>query len=126
MINVIVLQGRLTADPKPLSIGKSGAAKFSLASDQYGDKPAMFIDVTCWGKMSETVVAHLGKGSMVAVTGSLAFSTWTDAQGQPHKSFSINASNVAFLGTRPAAQRGEAVETPENDDVGIDDPFADQ
>lgn len=73
MINLLVLQGRLTKD----FTNKNGNAYSCLAVDTYkGD--TMFIDIAVFGKSAEYCFNYLTKGSSVLVEGSLNINEYQD------------------------------------------------
>ena len=62
--------GRLGKDPV-LEVTPNGKphTKFSLAVDQGKDQPTMWLNVTCWDKLAETVEKYAHKGMQVFVQG---------------------------------------------------------
>lgn len=98
--------GNLTANPD-LSYTPAGVpnCKFSLAvSNQYKDKTGkkinkpMFIDVTIWNKLAETVALYCTKGKQVMVIGRLELQEWEDQQKQKHRKHALAGLQVIFLG----------------------------
>ena len=49
-----------------------------------------------FGKQAETVATYKGKGDEVYVTGSLAYSEWTDGTGAKRSSLKVRADRVEF------------------------------
>ena len=78
MINVVVLMGRLVADPE-LKQTPSGVSvtSFRIAVDrnfsnkQTGERQADFINVVAWRSTAEFVCKYFRQGSMIALEGSL-------------------------------------------------------
>ena len=103
MVNVVVLAGRLVADVevKKTSSGSSVAgvrlAVDRIRKDDQGNKITDFFDVTLWGKSAEFAGQYLGKGRLVAVTGSLQVRSWTDKDGQKHSRVEVNADTIRAL-----------------------------
>lgn len=60
----------------------------------------LFINVTCWEKLGETVAERLRKGDKVVVHGSLRQESWTDAEGVKATRMTIRAVNVEFMSSR--------------------------
>jgi len=100
-LNVVVMSGRLGADPK-MRYAPSGSAvvNFRLATKVAQDKTLWF-DVTVWGKQAESVNQYLSKGSPVAVNGRFDEDEWEDQNGNMRKSLRIIANDVRFLGPKP-------------------------
>lgn len=103
MLNRIVLIGRLTRDPE-LRYTPAGHAvcSFSLAVDRGfrdadGNKQTDFIEIVAWRKLAETVTAHLQKGRLVAVQGSLQVRSYETQDGQKRKAAEVVADDVRFL-----------------------------
>lgn len=91
MLNMVVLQGRLTADPelRRTSTGKA-VASFGIAcnrdySEPDGTKATDFVDGVCWGKTAETFCQYFHKGGMVLAAGSLRTRTYQDKNGNNRK-----------------------------------------
>lgn len=120
MLNSIILIGRLVRDPEP-RYTPSGVAvtRFTLAVDRPfksadGEKQTDFIDVVTWRKQAENCANYIGKGSLVAVEGSLQINTYTDKEGNKRKTADVNANNVRFL-DKKKEQQGDAFEPQKND-----------
>lgn len=106
-MNQVQLIGRLTRDVELRYIAGSGqaVANFSLAIDRdYLDKDGKratdFIDIQAWGKSAENCANYIGKGSLVAVRGSIRVDIYQNQQGENRRSFRINADRVQFLNSR--------------------------
>lgn len=101
--------GNLGADPT-LRKSKSGhsVANISVAIDtrfkrtlpngntERVSKPT-WVPVVAWGPLAETVHSFLKKGSQVAVTGSIEFRTYEDAEGVSHRTCELKADDIKFL-----------------------------
>ena len=75
MLNVVVLMGRLVADPqlRQTTTGKN-VASFRVACDRgrrdaNGQNQADFFDVVAWDRSAEFVCRYFQKGSMIAIDG---------------------------------------------------------
>ena len=105
MLNVVVLQGRMTRDPE-LRHTQAGKAvtSFSLAVERdfksNGEKGTDFIDVVAWGQTAEFVCSYLGKGRMIGVTGRLQVREWQDRDGNRRRSAEVQADRVYFLDSK--------------------------
>lgn len=105
-LNEVRLIGRLTRDPELRSTaGGQTICTFGLATGrrykgQDGEmrEETTFVDVTCWGKLAETVPRYMKKGSQLFVGGRLKFDSWEDKQsGQKRSKLSVTAENIQFL-----------------------------
>jgi single-strand DNA-binding protein len=104
-MNHVVLVGRLTRDPELRYIQGSGTpvANFAIAVDREfsgkdGKKETDFIDIQVWGKSAENCANYIGKGSMVAIQGSIRIESYQNQAGETRKATKINANRVQFLG----------------------------
>lgn len=98
-MNVVILTGRLTAEPemKYTQSGKS-YAKFSLAVNRrYNREETDFVNIVAWEKKAELVSQHLHKGSLVGITGSLRIRSYEDDQGAKRKITEVLLDNLEFL-----------------------------
>lgn len=104
MLNVVVLMGRLVADPELRHTPNDVAVttiriavdrKYSKAG---ADKQTDFIDVTAWRQTAEFICRYFTKGSMIAVQGSLRVDNYTDHDGNKRTRYDVQADNVSFCG----------------------------
>ena len=102
-MNHVVLVGRLTRDPELRYIAGNGTpvANFTIAIDREfttkeGKKETDFIDIQVWGKSAENCANYIGKGSLVAVQGSLRVESY-EKDGERRKATRVNANRVQFL-----------------------------
>jgi single-strand DNA-binding protein len=106
MLNVVALNGRLTADPELRHTNSDiPVTSFTLAVDRSyvkagADRQADFIDIVCWRSTAEFASKYFKKGQLVAVEGSIQTRTYTDSQGNKRKAFEIVAGNVHFAESR--------------------------
>ena len=94
--------GRLGKDPE-LTVTQDGQpiAKFSLAVDQGKGKKAMWLNVTAWDKLAETLEKYARKGMLVFVQGKLQLHTYKDKHGGADRvSVEIIATVVQLLEKR--------------------------
>ncbi len=110
----LTVSGNLTANPKS-DLGPSGTlwAKIRVASttrvfdraqSQWRDGETVFIDVMCWRRLAENVVATLQRGDRVLVAGRLHQRSYEDAQGVRHTVTEIDAESVGPDLSRCAAR----------------------
>ena len=101
-MNKVMLVGNLTAEPRVSTIESTGKTycRFSIAINRFtrGDeKKADFIPIIAWEQLGQNCARFLGKGSKVAVVGSLQINSYTDAQGVKRQSAEVRAESVEFL-----------------------------
>ncbi|MEE1280434.1 MAG: single-stranded DNA-binding protein [Oscillospiraceae bacterium] len=119
MINVVVLMGRLTADPelKQTANGTS-VCSFSIAVDrafankQTGERQADFINITAWRQTAEFICKYFRKGSMIAIEGSLQSRSYEDKEGKKRTAYEVVANNVSFTGSKAESGTRDANATP--------------
>lgn len=115
MLNVVVLMGRLVADPqlRQTTTGKN-VASFRVACDRgrrdaNGQNQADFFDVVAWDRSAEFVCRYFQKGSMIAIDGRLQSRNYQDKSGNNRTAIEIVASNINFVTPKsqnPAAGMG--------------------
>ena len=100
MLNVVVLMGRLVADPqlRQTTTGKN-VASFRVACDRgrrdaNGQNQADFFDVVAWDRSAEFVCRYFQKGSMIAIDGRLQSRNYQDKSGN-------NRTAVTLILLRP-------------------------
>lgn len=108
MLNVVVLTGRLVADPE-LKTTQSGnsVCTFRVAVDrsyapQGEERKADFITVTAWRKTAEFVSKYFQKGSMISVQGRLETRQYQDKNGNNRTATEVLAAEVGFCGPKAA------------------------
>lgn len=98
MLNVCIIQGRLTREPE-LRTTKTGTAvtSFTIANDNdFGEKKASFINCTAWRQTAEFIQKYFRKGQMILVQGRLESRDWTDKNGNKQTAWEIQVSQVNF------------------------------
>lgn len=94
-LNVVVLQGNLTADPE--IVGKEqNVARFNIAvNNGFGDnKEAAFVDCVAFGKQVEVIKEYFSKGKQVLIRGSIRQNRWEDKDsGQKRSKLEIVLDN---------------------------------
>lgn len=123
MLNLIVLQGRLTKDPELRKTQNDIAVcTFTLAVDRDRDRgKADFVKCVAWRSTAEFMTKYFGKGQMAIVTGSLQSRDWTDKEGNKRTDWEVQVDLVNFAGEKKTADVS-AAEFEEIDD-GDDLPF---
>ncbi len=141
MFNLVVLTGRLTADPE-LKTTPNGISvtRFSIAvSRRYRsgeESQADFINILAWRQTAEFITKYFKKGSMIGIEGSIQTGKYTDKNGNNRTTFEVVANNVQFVESKkdssatPVANTNESFSNATADDFteidgGMDDdlPF---
>ena len=115
-MNIVTLIGRLTRDVELKYIPGSGKAvsNFTIAVDrdflgEDGKKEVDFIDIQVWGKSAENCANYIGKGSLVAIQGSIRVDNYQDQEGNNRKMTRVNANRVQFLDSKKDKQENKVM-----------------
>lgn len=105
MLNVVALQGRLSADPEQRTTQTgTPVCSFTLAVQRNiksGDEyPTDWIDCVAWKGTAEFICKYFQKGRMIAISGSLQTRTWEDKNGSKHKAVELVADKASFCGDK--------------------------
>jgi len=106
MLNVVVLMGRLTADPElRKTANDASVTSFSIAVDRnfankQGERQTDFINITAWRQQAEFICKYFRKGSMIAIEGSLQTRNYEDKDGNKRTAYEVLASSVSFTGSK--------------------------
>lgn len=114
-MNVTVLSGRATADPKvtytqgetPLCI-----ARFNLAVDRKfkrdGQPNADFINCVCMGKLGESIEKYVHKGTKLNVRGHIQTGNYTNRDGQKVYTTDVMVDEWEFGESKSSAQQSHS------------------
>lgn len=128
-INTIFLAGNVTKDGelKQTKTGKS-VVKFSIATnesikkdDEWVSVPT-FHDIIIWGKLGESVVDYLKKGSKCMVQGRIVKRSW-EHEGKKYYATEVNAEKVMIGASTTKAVKKENVEDALLDNIADEIPF---
>ena len=120
-LNQVNLVGRLGQDAS-LKHAQSGTSfvTFSVATqtllkkpDGTWDHPTTWHSCVMWGKRAETLASHLKKGTMVIVTGSIAYRDGTAKDGTKQRYVDINVDDVQLLADPSAAKTDRSAQAPQ-------------
>jgi len=124
----VSIAGRIV---KPLELIRfpSGRSKTTLvvavsqAKKEDSGQSADFYRVEVWGKLAETCVTYLDKGSHIAACGRLILDRWTDKNGASRITPVVNASQLSFLSRKSDSMDSHVVANPtlEEEIVGADE-----
>lgn len=103
MLNKVVIQGNLTADPD-LKITPSGVpyARFTVAINEKTSQQETtdFIPVVAWRQTGEFVNRYFKKGQQILVEGKMKQRTYTDNDGKNRSIIEVVAKEVHFCGNK--------------------------
>ena len=113
MFNLVVLTGRLTADPE-LKTTPNGISvtTFSIAVDRRyrsgEERQTDFINIVAWRQSAEFITKYFKKGSLIGIEGSIQTRRYQDKNGNNRTAFEVVANNVQFVESkRDSAPSGE-------------------
>lgn len=110
MLNVSVIMGRLTANPElRATTNGTSVCTFTVAVERDytpkgSERQTDFITVVAWRQTADFVCKYFGKGSMVAVRGSLQTRKYEDSNGNKRTAVEIVADAVSFTGEKREPQ----------------------
>jgi single-strand DNA-binding protein len=134
MLNQVTLIGHVGKDPEVRhTTGGTAVADLSLATSEiFKDKAGVKQErtewhrVVFWDKLADIVSQYVQKGGLIAVTGSLYYEKWVDANGVEKTSAKIKAREMKLLNKRegePAKAASPARPAPASHDLDDDIPF---
>lgn len=103
MFNLVVLTGRLTADPElRYTANNTPVTSFSIAVNRRykagEESQADFINIVAWRQTAEFVTKYFSKGSMIGIEGSIQTRKYVDKDtGKNRTAFEVIANNVQFV-----------------------------
>ncbi len=109
MLNVVVLTGRLVADPELRHTPNDVAVtSFTIAVNRRFARPGEerqtdFIDIVAWRNTAEFICKYFKKGQLIAVEGSIQTRTYQDKDGNKRKAFEIIARDAQFAESKKDA-----------------------
>ena len=109
MLNVVVLTGRLTADPELRHTPNDIAVtSFTIAVNRKFARPGEerqtdFIDIVAWRNTAEFVCKYFKKGQLIAIEGSIQTRSYQDKDGNKRKAFEIVAKDAQFSESKKSA-----------------------
>lgn len=131
MLNVVVLQGRLTRDPelRQTTSGKN-VCSFTMAVDRDfkgpdGKNMADFIDCVAWERRAEFICRYFGKGDMIAVDGRLQTRKYQDKNGNNRTAVEVSVNNAHFAGKKESTTAAPPPAAPDVEYAPIADDEGD-
>ena len=114
MFNLVVLTGRLTADPE-LKTTANGipVTTFSIAVERRyrsgEEKQVDFINIVAWRTSAEFIAKYFKKGSLIGIEGSIQTRKYQDKNGNNRVSFEVVANNVQFVESKRESTSSQGV-----------------
>ena len=102
MFNLVVLTGRLTADPE-LKTTPNGVpvTSFSIAVNRNyragEEQQTDFINIVAWRQRAEFITKYFNKGSLIGIGGSIQTRRYTDKNGNNRTAFEVVVNNAHFV-----------------------------
>ena len=102
MFNLVVLTGRLTADPE-LKTTTNGipVTTFSIAvNSNYRageEQQTDFINIVAWRQRAEFITKYFKKGSLIGIEGSIQTRRYQDKNGNNRTIFEVVVNNAQFV-----------------------------
>ena len=108
MFNLVVLTGRLTADPELKTTANGiSVTTFAIAVDRRyrsgEDRQTDFINIVAWRQSAEFITKYFKKGSMIGIEGSIQTRRYQDKNGNNRTAFEVIANNVQFVESKREA-----------------------
>lgn len=101
MFNLVILTGRLTADPE-LKYTQSNVpvCSFTIAVNRNHrageEQQADFINIVAWRQNAEFISKYFKKGSLIGIEGTIQTRNYTDKNGNDRKAFEVVVKNAQF------------------------------
>ena len=102
MFNLVVLTGRLTADPE-LKTTTNGipVTTFSIAVNRNyragEEQQTDFINIVAWRQRAEFITKYFKKGSLIGIEGSIQTRRYQDKNGNNRTIFEVVVNNAQFV-----------------------------
>ncbi len=102
MFNLVVLTGRLTADPElKTTTNGTNVTTFSIAVERRyrsgEERQTDFINIVAWQKTAEFITKYFKKGNLIGIEGSIQTRRYQDKNGNNRTVFEVIANNVQFV-----------------------------
>ena len=113
MVNLMVLQGRLTKEPETKTVGDASLCSFTVAwSEKYKDKETqLFMDCQAWRGTADFISKYFTKGQEIIVVGKCHTEKWQDKDGNNRSNIRMTVDTANFAGTK-SDNAGESRFTP--------------
>lgn len=102
MFNLVVLTGRLTADPE-LKTTPNGipVTSFSIAVNRNykagEEQQTDFINIVAWRQTAEFITRYFQKGSLIGIEGAIQTRRYQDSHSNNRTAFEVVVKNAQFV-----------------------------
>ena len=103
MVNKLILQGRLVADPElRQTTSGTNVCNFRVAcSEKHKEtETKLFLSCTAWRGTGEMIAKHFSKGKEIILEGRLSTQSYTDKNGQDRQTTELTVDRVHFAGSK--------------------------
>ena len=103
MVNKLILQGRLVADPELRQTTRgTNVCNFRVAwSAKYKETATkLFLSCTAWRGTGEMIAKHFSKGKEIIMEGKLSTRSYTDKNGQDRQTTELTVERAHFAGSK--------------------------
>lgn len=126
MFNLVVLTGRLTADPELKTTANGiSVTTFSIAVDRRyrsgEERQTDFINIVAWRQSAEFITKYFKKGSMIGIEGSIQTRRYQDKNGNNRTAFEVVANNVQFVESKKDSASSAASDTASFSNADVND-----
>ena len=115
MLNKVILQGRLAAEPKQgqTKSGKTFTECIIAVEDNKlidGKRKVNFFKAVAWSEKAEFISNYFSKGQYILVDGRLVSDTYTDKKGNLRKDVFVLVEGVNFCGSKSSEAMEKDIE----------------
>ncbi len=116
MLNCVILQGRLTADPE-LRRTQNGTevTSFTVAVNNAIENGAYFFDCVAWKSTATFLCNYFKKGQELCLTGELTYRDYETKDGAKRRRYEIRVDKVHFCGPKDQNTSRAATATAPDD-----------
>ncbi len=113
MFNLVVLTGRLTADPE-LKTTPNGipVTSFSIAVDRRyrsgEERQTDFINIVAWRSNAEFITKYFKKGNLIGIEGSIQTRKYQDKNGNNRTAFEVVVNSAQFVESKKDTASSDA------------------
>jgi single-strand DNA-binding protein len=113
MANIVILMGRLGADPEVRRVGNDNTAVVDVSVATKDGKDTEWHNVNLWERQAE-LISRCKKGEMVFIQGRLKTDQYTDREGNKRRKTYVRAFRFEFCGSSQQQSQGGAQGRPSN------------
>lgn len=104
-MNQANLVGRITKDLELRTTkNEKNVCEFTLAVNRVGNENTDFITCVVWDKQAENLCKYQGKGSQIAVSGSIKVDKYENGEGETRYKTYVLANNITYLSSKPSEE----------------------